>query len=120
MIARSALAFRLTMWMPLLAVLSAAATVFIKFSSGRPMTDWRIWMPPGLLQDLIRSPFSSIAPTLAEAEALEEPRVRFFMFREYELKDFALQVELLGVALVAALVWVLLWAIVARRRARST
>ena len=88
--ARPAIALRLTMWLPLVAASVAAAMVFINFSSGRPATDWRIWLPPSLLQDLIRSPFSNISPTLSEAEALEEPRVRFFMFRAEELNDFAL------------------------------
>jgi hypothetical protein len=117
MFARPAIALRLTMWLPLVAVSVAAAMVFINFSSGRPATDWRVWLPPSLLQDLIRSPFSNISPTLSEAEALEEPRVRFFMFRAEELNDFALHLEMLVVAFVAALVWVLLWAVVARRLA---
>jgi len=117
MLARPAIALRLTMWLPLVAVFIATAMVFINFSSGRPMTDWRVWLPPSLLQDLIRSPFSNISPTLSEAEALEEPRVRFFMFRAEELNDFAVHLEMLVVAFVAALVWVLLWAVVARRRA---
>jgi hypothetical protein len=103
--------------MPLLAVSFAAAMVFINFSSGRPDVDWRVWLPPSLLQDLIRSPFSNISPTLSEAEALEEPRVRFFMFRAEDLNDFALHLEMLVVAFVGALMWVLLWAVVARRRA---
>lgn len=117
MIARPAIALRLTMWAPLVAVSIAAAMVFINFSSGRPDVDWRVWLPPSLLQELIRSPFSNISPTLSEAQALEEPRVRFFMSRAGGMNEFALHLEMLVVALVAALVWVLLWAVVARRLA---
>lgn len=115
-VARATMALRLTRWLPLFAVFLAAAIVFISFDSGRPRPDWRILLPPSLLQDLLHSPFSSIAPTLAQAEALETPRVAYFMFRAEELRDLAVHLEMLVLAFLAALMWAVL---VPRRTSRN-
>ena len=109
--ARPAIALRLTRWVPLVAVF-AAATLLFDFWFGRP-GDWRVWLPPGLIQELLRSPFSNISPTMAEAEALEGPRVLYFTFIVEELDDFILHLGMLVFAFAAAL----MWAVAARRLA---
>jgi hypothetical protein len=53
-----------------------------------------------------------MSPTMSRAEAL-----LYFNFKAEELNDFALHLEVLVVAFAAALVWALLWAVEARRRA---
>lgn len=111
MIAQPAIELRLIRWVPLVAVWIAAAMVLIGFSSWRGVEDWRIWLPPSLLQELIRSPFSSIAPTAAEAQALEEPRVRFWAPITEQLDALTL---VLGI-FVFAFAIALMWAVVARR-----
>src|SRR5205823_5274812 len=88
MIARPAIALRLTRWVPLVGVF-AAAIVFFDFWFGRA-GDWRVWLPPGFIQDLLRSPFSNISPTMAEAEALEGPRVLYFAHLVEGVNDFTL------------------------------
>lgn len=117
MSARSAIELRLTRWVPLVAVSIAAAVVLIGFSSGRGVNDWRIWLPPSLIQELLRSPFSSISPaTAAEAQALEEPRVRFFTPITQELDALTLVLGMFVFAFAIAL----MWAVVARRRSSNT
>jgi hypothetical protein len=112
MSAQPAIALRLTRWVPLVAVSVAAAIALINFDSGRGGGDWRIWLPPSLLQDLLRSPFSSISPTLGEAESLEYPRVLYFQTWNAEtLNDLTLHLGMLVFAFAAAL----MWAVVARR-----
>ena len=111
MIARPAIALRLTRWVPLVAVFAAAMVLF-NFWFGRA-EDWRVWLPPGFIQDLIRSPFSSISPTMAEAEALEGPRVLYFTHIVERLNDFTLHLGMLLFAFAVAL----MWAVVARRLA---
>jgi len=108
---RPALALRLTRWVPLVAVFAATMVIF-NFWFGRA-EDWRVWLPPGFIQDLIRSPFSSISPTMAEAEALEGPRVLYFNHLVEGLNDFTLHLGLLVFAFAVAL----MWAVVARRLA---
>jgi hypothetical protein len=109
MITRPAIARHLTRWVPLVAVF-AAATVFIDFWFGRA-DDWKVWLPPGFIQELLRSPFSNISPTMAEAEALEGPRVLYFAHLVEGLDDFTLHLGMLVFAFAAAL----MWAVVARR-----
>ena len=109
MITRPAIAIRLTRWVPLVAVF-AAATVLFNFWFGRA-DDWRVWLPAGFIQELLRSPFSNISPTIAEAEALEGPRVLYFTPIVEGLNDFILHLGMLVFAFAAAL----LWAVVARR-----
>lgn len=111
MIAQPAIALRLIRWVPLVAVWIAAAMGLIGFSSWRGVDDWRIWLPPSLLQEFIRSPFSSIAPTAAEAQALEDPRVRFWAPITEQLDALTL---VLGI-FVFAFAIALMWAVVARR-----
>lgn len=111
MIARPAIALRLTRWVPLFAVSVAAAIVlrdFLGFSRG---VDWRVWLPPSLLQELIRSPFSSISPTPAEAQALELPRVLYFTPIAEQLDALTLHLGMLVFAFAIAF----MWAVVARR-----
>jgi hypothetical protein len=109
MIARPAIALRLTRWVPLVAVFAAAMVLF-DFWFGRT-GDWRVWLPPGFIQELLRSPFSNISPTMAEAEALEGPRVLYFTPIVEGLNDFTVHLGMLVFAFAVAL----MWAVLARR-----
>jgi hypothetical protein len=111
MIARPPIALSLTRWGPLVAVSIAWAIVlreFLGFSHG---VDWRVWLPPSLLQELIRSPFSSFSPTPAEAQALELPRVLFFTPMADQLDALTVRLGMFMFAFAVAL----MWAVVARR-----